>query len=141
MWLKLLAGAGSLAFAVFLILAYGNAREAQGRLTEQVAAAKRQALADRKAGDAALEAERRVTAAVDGYAARAAALRPIVLTNTKEVMTYAATPAGAALCRAAERVRLVDGLDAALFPPAAPVSADGRTAAVPADATGAPAGR
>ncbi|MBI0476231.1 hypothetical protein D9601_12825 [Sphingomonas sp. MA1305] len=63
MWWKLLAGAGSLALAVFLVLTYGNAREAQGRLTEQVAAAKRQALADRQAGDAALAAERRVTAA------------------------------------------------------------------------------
>lgn len=141
MWWKLLAGAGSLALAVFLVLTYGNAREAQGRLTEQVAAAKRQALADRLAGDAALAAERRVTAAVGDYAARAAARRPIVLTNIKEVRTYASTPAGAALCRSAERVRLVDGLDAALFPPAAPFSADGRTEAVPADATGAPAGR
>ncbi|WP_198352544.1 hypothetical protein [Sphingomonas sp. MA1305] len=83
----------------------------------------------------------RVTAAVGDYSARAAALRPIVLTNTREVMSYAATPAGAALCRAAERVRLVDGLDAALFPPASAGPASGSAAAVPADATGAPAGR
>ncbi|WP_198354403.1 hypothetical protein [Sphingomonas sp. MA1305] len=72
------------------------------------------------------------------YAARAAALRPIVPTNTKEVMTYAATPAGAALCRAADRVRLVDGLDAALFP-STPGPAGGSAAALPAVAADAPA--
>lgn len=136
---KLLAGAGGLALAAFLVLTYGNAREAQGRLKEQVAARDGQLATERQASAAAIAAERRVTAAVDGYAARAAALRPIVLTNTKEVTTYAATPAGAALCRAADRVRLVDGLDAALFRPGA--SAGVSAGAVQPDAAGAPSGR
>jgi hypothetical protein len=115
MWWKILAGAAGVALAVFLLVLFGNAREAQGRLAERVAA-REVALADeRKASAKAIEAERRVTAAVDGYAARAAALRPIILTNTKEVMTYAASPAGAVRCRAADRVQSVDGLDAALF--------------------------
>lgn len=139
MWWKLLAGAGVLALAVFLLGAYGDAREAQGRMVERVAARDGQLVDARRASAAAVKAERRVTAAVDGYAARAAALRPIVLTNTKEVTTYAATPAGAARCRAADRVQLVDQFDAALFPPATATS--GRAGAVQSDAAGAPAGR
>lgn len=126
MWWKRIGVAACLAVAVFLIWRFGEAREAQGRLAEQVAARGAALASERQASVKALEAERRVTAAVDGYAARAAALRPIILTNTKEVMTYAASPAGAVRCRAADRVQSVDGLDAALFPATpAPASAGG----------------
>lgn len=126
MWWKILAGVAGAALAVFLLVLFGEAREAQGRLAERVAAREAALVDERKASAKAIEAERRVTAAVDGYAARAAALRPIILTNTKEVMTYAASPAGAVRCRAADRVQSVDGLDDALFPPApAPAPAGG----------------
>lgn len=139
MGMKLLAGAGILALAAFLVVMFGNARERDGRLAERVAARDRDVARIEQLADQRVAGERRVTDAVAAFASRAAALKPLILTSHDTVTSYAQTPAGAALCLAADRVSGIDALDASLFPPAAAASAGAGT--VHADPGAAPGGR
>lgn len=142
MWTKLLAGAGILALAGFFGWLYGNARYHEGMLAqqtiEQTAALKNaQVLADKRVAD-----EHRVTLAIEAADARAAAVKPIILTNTREVTNYAQSPAGRVVCRDPQRVRDIDAFDAALWP-AAPGAgkAEGGGGALHSDPATPPAGR
>lgn len=98
-----------------------------------------QDLAD--AEKAKLKAERdgaeRVASATATYADRLANRAPIILESTNTVREYAQTDAGRVRCRAADRVRSIDLLDARLAAPATAPSSGDR--ALPANAT-APAG-
>lgn len=77
--------------------------------------------------------------AAQTYAATLAARQPIIIHSKDTVTRYAQTDAGRALCRAPDRVRDIDALDALLArDPAAP-GRSGR--AVPPDGTAPPAGR
>ena len=93
-----------------------------------------------RADKARLTAERdyaaRLATAADGYAARVAALKPIILRSTDTVREYAQTAAGRAVCLGADRVRGIDALDAELADDPDParggagaVRPDGRSAA------------
>lgn len=62
----------------------------------------------------------RVQHATEAYAARVAALRPIVARSTETVIRYAETNAGRAPCLAAERVHGIEQTAAALGLHAAP---------------------
>ena len=73
--------------------------------------------------------------AAQTYADRLAAREPIILRSTDTVREYAQTNAGRARCLGADRVRGIDALDAALFPPA-PGAARSGDARVPADPDG-----
>lgn len=82
---------------------------------------------------------RQQAAAVQTYAAALAARQPLIIHSKDTVTRYAQTDAGRVLCRAADRVRDIDALDADLGrDPAAP---DRSQRAVPADAAASPAGR
>lgn len=88
--------------------------------------------------DQARFAQQQATAA-QTYAAALAARQPLIIHSKDTVTRYAQTDAGRVLCRAADRVRDLDALDADLarYPTAA-----GRSGgAVPADAAASPAGR
>lgn len=102
-------------------------------------AVRTQDLAD--AEKAKLKAERdgaeRLATATATYADRLANRAPIILESTNTVREYAQTDAGRVRCRAADRVRSIDLLDARLAAPA--TAASSRDRALPADAT-APAG-
>lgn len=134
----LLAGAGALALALGLAGAlawmHGNARYQAGMLSER--AAWQAAVAERERQLAAQRAalERRATAAAEAYAARLAAQEPVVLRSHDTVIKYAATPAGAALCLAADRVRGIEA-DAAELGLAPAGDPGGGGEPVPADET------
>ncbi len=82
---------------------------------------------------------RQQVAAIQTYAAALAARHPLIIHSKDTVTRYAQTDAGRVLCRAADRVRDIDALDADLArDPAAPGNS-GRT--VPTDAATPPAGR
>lgn len=96
-----------------------------------------------RADKARITAERdyavRLATAADGYAARLAALKPIILRSTDTVREYAQTAAGRAVCLGAVRVRGIDALDAELAED--PEPARGGARAVPVDARPASGGR
>ncbi|WP_342658637.1 hypothetical protein NPJ82_05795 [Sphingomonas sp. NY01] len=77
---------------------------------------------------------RREAAATASYAASLATREPLIIRSTNTVREYANSDAGRVLCRAPDRVRAIDELDAELARPAG-----SRAGAVPADAP-APAG-
>lgn len=79
----------------------------------------------------------RVASASDAYAARIAALQPIIVRSTDTVRTYAETPSGHASCLGADRVRGLDELDASVAAGATASSAE----PVPGDAGASPGGR
>ena len=80
-----------------------------------------------------------LASASQSYAATLAARQPFIIHSKDTVTRYAQTDAGRALCRAPDRVRDIDALDALLArDPAAPSRSGG---AVPIDATAPPAGR
>ncbi|CAM3285183.1 MULTISPECIES: hypothetical protein [Sphingomonas] len=107
-----------------------NERAAQ---TEAIAAGERARLADQ------VRFAQQQAAATQTYAATLAARQPLIIHSKDTVTRYAQTDAGRALCRAPDRVRDIDALDALLArDPAAPGSSGG---AVPADGTAPPAGR
>lgn len=58
-----------------------------------------------------------LAAATTSFADRLAAREPIILRSTNTVREYAQTDAGRVLCRAADRVRGIDALDAELDDP------------------------
>lgn len=88
--------------------------------------------------DQARFAERLATAS-QTYAASLAARQPLIIHSKDTVTRYAQTDAGHALCRAPDRVRDIDALDALLArDPATPGRSGG---AVPTDGTASPAGR
>ncbi|SFP98626.1 hypothetical protein [Sphingomonas rubra] len=70
---------------------------------------------------------------------REAAREPIIIHSRDMVREYAKSDAGRVLCRAADRVRAVDTLDADLA--ADPRPASGSTSAVPTDTAAPPARR
>ena len=77
--------------------------------------------------------------AAQTYAATLAARQPLIIHSKDTVTRYAQTDAGRALCRAPDRVRDIDALDALLArDPAAP---GGSGRAVPPDGPAPPAGR
>ncbi len=79
------------------------------------------------------------TAAAQNYAASLAARQPLIIHSKDTVTRYAQTDAGRVLCRAPDRVRDIDALDALL---ARDPTASGRSGrAVPTDAATPPAGR
>ncbi len=98
-----------------------------------------QDLADAEKAKAAAELANanRLIAAGDAYAARLAAIDPIIVRSTNMVKEYATTDAGRAVCRGADRVRAIDALDADLADDPRPASSG--AGSVPADAA-APAG-
>ncbi len=77
--------------------------------------------------------------AAETYADRAASRAPIIIRSTDTVREYAKTDAGRVLCRAADRVRAVDDLDADLARDPRPAGSGAD--AVPRDAAASPAGR
>jgi hypothetical protein len=83
-------------------------------------------------------AQQQVTG-IQTYATTLAARQPLIIHSKDTVTRYAQTDAGRILCRAAERVRDIDALDADL---ARDPSAPGRSSgALSSDATAPPAGR
>lgn len=81
----------------------------------------------------------RIATATERYAAAMADRQPIILHSKDTVTRYAQTDAGRALCRAPDRVRDIDALDALLaHDPAAPSRSGG---AVPTNGTAPSAGR
>ena len=80
----------------------------------------------------------RVAQAVDAFAARTAALQPLIVHSTDTVTRYAETPAGRARCLDADRLRGIDALDASLRDPGTP---GGGAPAVQPDPGAPPAGR
>lgn len=77
--------------------------------------------------------------AAQTYAATLAARQPLIIHSKDTVTRYAQTDAGRALCRASDRVRDIDALDALLDRDLAAPSRSG--GAVPTDGTAPPAGR
>lgn len=78
-------------------------------------------------------------AAAQTYAATLAARQPLIIHSKDTVTRYAQTDAGRVVCRAADRVRDIDALDADL---AGPPAASGRSGgSLPPNAAAPPAGR
>ncbi len=75
------------------------------------------------------------------YAGALADRQPLIVKSTDTVREYAKSDAGRVLCRAPDRVRAIDELDASLSqrPPASPAGGSGQ--AVRPDAAASPAGR
>jgi hypothetical protein len=133
---KLVAGGLALAaLAIALLLAKADARHWKKRAD---ACQLRTEIAAREAAEATAANATRATRAADDFAARTAALQPLIVRSTNEVIRYAETPAGRGACLPADRVRGVDALDAALRA-AAPAS--GGAGVVPADPGPPPAER
>ena len=107
-----------------------NERAAQ---TEAIAAGERARLADQ-----ARFAQQQASAA-QTYAATLAARQSLIIHSKDTVTRYAQTDAGRALCRAPDRVRDIEALDALLARDSAPSGRSG--GAVPADGAAPPAGR
>lgn len=78
-------------------------------------------------------------AAAQTYAATLAARQPLIIHSKDTVTRYAQTDAGRALCRAPDRVRDIDALDADLARDPVPSARSGRS--VPPDGAAPPAGR
>ncbi len=81
----------------------------------------------------------RLNAASDTYADRVASRAPIIIKSTDTVREYAKTDAGRVLCRAADRVRAIDALDADLARDPRPAGSGADPVRV--DAAASPAGR
>ena len=129
--LKLAPFVAIVALAVALMLT--RATLARVKLEHQVTLAEqKQHSAEQRGAEQA-----RVASASDAYAARTAALQPIIVRSTDTVRTYAETPAGRASCLGADRVRGLDELDASL----AAGTAAGSAEPVPGDAGASPGGR
>lgn len=75
------------------------------------------------------------------YAGALADRRPLILKSTDTVREYAQTDAGRVLCRAPDRVRSIDELDASLAQRTATPATGGGTQAVHAEPAAPPAGR
>jgi len=99
------------------------------------------AIADGEKARSADEARfaRQQAAAVQAYAAALAARQPLIIHSKDTVTRYAQTDAGRVLCRAADRVRDIDALDADLARD--PTASSRSEGAVPTDGTAPPAGR
>lgn len=147
MWGKLLAALAIVAIVGTaglvcdrIVIAYGNARYAAGKADAQLAAVPGILAANEGAAKSAIDARDRVILAASAYADRAAALKPIILTNRETEVRYAESAAGKLDCRDAERVQAVDVLDATLFPPAAASDPGSGARPVQADSAAPPAG-
>ncbi|KQO50662.1 hypothetical protein [Sphingomonas sp. Leaf257] len=88
--------------------------------------------------DEARFARQQATAA-QTYAASLASRQPLIIHSKDTVTRYAQTDAGRALCRAPDRVRDIDALDALLAHDSGPPG--GGRGAVPTDGSAPPAGR
>ena len=135
-WRLIAEGVGLTVLTLALMLARGEERHWHKAADACALARKMEALASEKAAsDATAKAQAALASASDAYAARTAVLATRHRQSDQEVIRYAETPAGAAACLGADRVRAIDAADASLDAPApANISAD----AVHADA-GAPA--
>lgn len=111
---RLAAGVGALALAVLLAWMHGNARYNAGELTERAAWLTDSVKAERVLAAREVAAERRAGDAAAAFADRLASIEPIVLRSHDTVTRYAQTPAGAALCLGADRVRGIEADAAAL---------------------------
>lgn len=111
---RLAAGAGALALAVALAWLHGNARFNAGELAERAVWLTDSVAAERVMAAREVAAERRAAVASEAFADRLASFEPIVLRSHDTVTRYAQTPAGAAACLAAERVRGIEADAAAL---------------------------
>lgn len=129
-----------LALAAGLVATRGRLADVRATLAaERAAWSDEVARADRQRNQAERDFAQAVAGAADTYAARLAAREPIIVQSTREVREYAATPAGRALCRDADRVRSIDLLDAQLA--TAPITTDGGASPVPPEPAEPTAGR
>lgn len=132
-WRALLAGGAILALAVALIIAKGDASHwskiADSR-DKQIAAMQLEASKQSAAND------KRLSDASIAYAARLAAVEPVIVHSTNTVREYAQTPAGGALCLAPDRVRGIDDLDRSLADIAATSESAGTVRTDPGKAAG-----
>lgn len=128
MWQRILGGAGALTLALILAWLYGNARHDAGKAAGTLAeAGKWQKRVNEQAAiiaDLRVANERRVAQASGRYVQTIERLQPILIQSNERVRDYAATPAGAVICLAADRVRGIDADAAALGLQGAP-AADG----------------
>ena len=115
---RLAAGAGALALAVALAWMHGNARYDAGELAERAVWLEGSVKAERELAAREVSAERRAANAAASFADRLASIEPIVLRSSDTVTRYAQTPAGAAACLGADRVRGIEADAAALGFPA-----------------------
>lgn len=128
---RILAGAGALALALGLSWMHGNARYEAGRLAERSAWQKVAATKEAEITDLRISGERDRAAATKGFADALAAQEPIIIRSTDTVTRYELTPAGAALCLAADRVLGIDADAAALGLEAGPTAGNGNGAVSP----------
>ena len=99
------------------------------------------AIADAEKARLADEARfaRQQATAAQTYAASLTSRQPLIIHSKDTVTRYAQTDAGRVLCRAADRVRDIDALDADLARD--PTASSRSEGAVPTDGTAPPAGR
>lgn len=123
---KLLGAAVFLGIAWMALDFFGDARHAAG-VAEEKNRWQEQRIVDVRA-----DAKRQIgnaergTDAVSASAARLIGLLPAILQSERSVSDYAKTPAGAAVCRDAERVRAIDAFDQFLFTPSTAPSLSGK---------------
>lgn len=136
MWTRVLGGAGALALALALIWLYGDSRARAGKLTERLAWQEIVANKERQIADLRVANAMKTASATTNYVQTVERMQPIVVQSEVKVRDYAATPAGAVRCLAADRVRGIEAAAAALGlqPAAAARSGDGT---VPPDADAA----
>ena len=120
---RLAAGAGALALAVALAWMHGNARFAAGELAERAVWLEGSVKSERELAAREVSAERRAANAAASFADQLVRIEPIVLRSSDTVTRYAQTPAGAAACLDAGRLRGIEADAAALgLAPADPAS-------------------
>jgi hypothetical protein len=114
MWLRIVAGAGALALAAFLIWVYGNARENAGELSERVKWQAASAVSARRIADLELQLANSVNEAQAAHIERTIRMEPVIVRSTNTIREIRTDPALAAICLAPERVRGIEGDAAAL---------------------------
>lgn len=136
---KLVGGVVALGIAYMALDFFGDARHDAGVAEE------RNRWQEQRIADVQADAQRQIgnavrgTDAVSASAARFIAMLPAILKSEQSVSDYAKTPAGAVLCRDAERVRAIDAFDEFLFTPSTAASLGGKP--VYPDSPAAPAQR
>lgn len=132
MWGKLLAALAIVSIVaaaglVFdrIVVAFGDARYAQGKADAQVAQIPAIRAADTRAMRIAIDGRDRVIATQNVNMSELGRLSALALAANDKVTAYAPTTAGMAACLGPERVRGIEADRAALFPPAASAQAAG----------------
>lgn len=119
MWFRIVAGAGALALAAFLIWIYGNARENTGELSERVKWQTASAVSARRIADLELQLATRVNEAQSAHIERTIRMEPVIVRSTNTIREIRNDPALAVRCIDPERVRGIEADAAALFAPLA----------------------